>query len=176
MKTRPKPATLPGLCGAILTAAVALAPSEATATEPCVPDAPCHNNFAEPIVMFVLGSDAFGFGLIGTIGNAVTLGRGTRPGTGWLTMGYFGAAYNLALGATWTSLAAPALAKFPTDGYARTQLAMGITHLSLSAITLGVTAAAHSRRIGWKDTPDLALIPSFVPEPGGGTLMLTGQF
>lgn len=179
MKQPVHPTSLATMCGVAVAAMICLSPTAARATEPCDAGGPCHNNFAEPIVMFVLGSDAFGFGLIGTIGNAVTLGRNTRPGTGWLTMGYFGAAYNLALGAAWTSLGGSSLAAFPDDGYARMQLGMGLAHLSLSAITLGVTAAAHARRLGGTyATAALTspVVPSFAPTPGGGTLLLSGQF
>lgn len=176
MKKPARPAFIAATCGAALAASIALTPSEAHATEPCDPGFPCHNNFGEPIVMFVLGSDAFGFGLIGTIGNTVTLARNSRPGTGWLTMGYFGAAYNLALGAAWTSLGGSALAKFSDDSYARMQLGMGLAHLSLGAITLGVTAAAHHRRATRKYDVGPAFVPSFAPVPGGGTLTLAGRF
>lgn len=175
MKSPERPSSIAAMSAVVLAAAIVATPSDAGATVPCDTSGPCHNNFAEPIVMYVLGAEAFGFGLIGTVGNAATLARNSRAGTGWLTFGYIGVAYNLALGAAWTSLSGSSLATFPDDSYARMQLGMGIAHLAVGTITLGVTAAAHKRRVE-KSYSMLPVLPSFAPAPGGGTLMLTGHF
>lgn len=164
-------------CGAALAAAIAFFPTEARATVPCEPGEPCHNNFAEPILMFGFGADAFAAGVIGTIGNSVALGRGSRVGRGWLVTGYIAAAYNLALAATWTALSAPSLARYPDDGHARMQLGFGMAHLAVGTLTLGVTAAAHRRRATAAEPTTSWLTPVVAPAPnGGGMLLLAGQF
>lgn len=160
----------------------------ARATTPCEPETPCHNNFGEPIVMFVLGADALGFGLVGTIGNSVGLARERRPGAGWLTVGYFGAVENIALGLTWTGLGGAALSRFSDDSYARLQVGMGATHLVFGAVTLGVTIAAHARYLsmpvvgqgpssGTRSATWIPRVwPGFTPQPGGGVFSLGGTF
>lgn len=168
--------------------ASSLTSADANATTPCEPNTPCHNNFGEPIALFVLAADGYGFGLVSTIGNGVSLGRAGRPGAGWLTVGYIAAVENLALGFTWTSLGGSSLAQFSDDSYARLQVGLGATHLVFGAATLGVTIAAHARRLttpmvglgGVANKESQAWIPrvwpSFAPAPGGGVLTLSGAF
>lgn len=153
-------------------------PAEARATVPCDPNQPCHNGYLEPILIPVLGSDALIWGVLGTVGNARTLALGAKAGPGWLATGYYAAIYNFALGATWTAMAGSSLAKFPDDEYAlRMQLPMGLTHLAVGSVVLGVTAAAHAKGRGPRAAAFAPVVAPFAsPAAGGGVLGVAGSF
>lgn len=161
-----------------LALAAAAWPSEARATVPCDPNQPCHNGWIEPILIPVLGSDALIWGVLGTVGNARTLARGAKAGSGWLATGYYAAIYNFALGATWTAMAGSSLAKFPDDEYAlRMQLPMGVTHLAVGSVVLGVTIAAHAKGKGPTAAAFAPVVAPFAsPVAGGGVLGVSGAF
>ena len=171
-------AKLPSYCasGPVFAAFVCLLPSLAAATPPCEPDEPCHNNPAEPGIMFGFGADAFAAGLVTTIGNSVALGRGRRANLGWIVTGYLAATYNLVLGITWTSTAGPDLREFPDDDYAWMMLGVGLTHLVWGSMTLAIAAAAHGRRRAMLSAGGASLAPAVSAIPGGACITIGGRF
>ncbi|MFO0554914.1 MAG: hypothetical protein U0271_41440 [Polyangiaceae bacterium] len=163
---------------AALSLGIALAaPSQAHATEPCEANTPCHNNFAEPIIMFTTSTEAFAIGTSAMIGNAASLARPKATPPAWLALGYVGSIYNVALGLTWTSLAGQSLSEFPDDDYALMQLGVGLAHLALGTVDVALTAAGQARRSELNaDRSMFSIAPAVAPVPGGGSLVLAGTF
>ena len=162
--------------GFVFAAFLVLLPDPAAATVGCEPNEPCHNNYAEPAIMWGFGADAFAAGLVTTIGNSVALGKGRRANLGWIVTGYLAAMYNLVLGITWTSLAGPDLVKFPDDDYAWMQLGLGLSHLIWGSLTLAVAAAAHGKRRSILRAGSVSLAPAITPMPGGACIIIGGRF
>ncbi|MEZ4308924.1 MAG: hypothetical protein R3F14_12875 [Polyangiaceae bacterium] len=132
-----------------------------------------------PFVVLIQSADAAALGIVGIIGNGVTVARKTPAGTGWLAVGYLGAAYNLTVGALWSTTALDVLDHSSNSGWATFQAVLGGANLAIGATTLALTLKAHLQTPAPSDSDYAQLppiLPSITPVPGGGTFNLSGQF
>ncbi|MBK8252357.1 MAG: hypothetical protein IPK82_06775 [Polyangiaceae bacterium] len=160
-----------------LSAAVQLFPTSAQADVMCGGFDDC----GQPIPAFVVliqPADAAALGIVSIIGSGYTVAKSKPAGTGWLAVGYLGAAYNLTVGAVWTTTAIDMLNSGSNAGWGTLQVILGGSNLAIGATALGLTLKAHSQ--GTSTESDMArlppILPSFAPIPGGGMVTVNGQF